>query len=87
MKEAIAQGAKFNDADVSDANFSESDLINASFQGADVEDAKFSEADLTGANFSAALNADQALFDDTICSDGTTSSNCYLEGKLRGARP
>ena len=87
MKDAVAQGARFNSADVSDANFSESDLINASFQGADIEDARFSEANLTGANFSATLNADKAIFDDTICSDGTTSSNCYFEGKLHGVRP
>jgi len=87
MKDAAAQGARFNGADVSDATFSESDLTNASFHGADIEDAKFSEADLTGANFSAALNADKAIFDDTICSDGTTSSNCYFEGRLRGIRP
>ena len=68
-------------------NFSESDLINASFHGADVEDAKFSNADLTGANFSAALNADKAIFNDTVCSDGSTSSSCYFEGRLHGIRP
>ena len=87
MKDAVAQGARFNNADVSDANFGESDLINASFHGADIEDAKFSKADLTGANFSAALNADKAIFDDTVCSDGTTSSSCYFEARLYGVRP
>ena len=87
MKDAIAQEARFNNADVSDANFSETDLVNASFQGTDIEDAKFSEANLTGANFSAALNADKAIFDDTVCSDGTTSSHCYFEAKLHGISP
>ena len=87
MKDAVAQGARFDGADTSDANFSESKLINANFHGADVEDAKFSEADLTGANFSLALNADQAIFDDTVCPDGSTSSSCYFEGKLHGIRP
>ena len=87
MKDAVAQGARFNNADVSDANFSESDLTNAGFQSADIEDARFSEANLTGANFSGALNADKAIFDDTVCSDGSTSSSCYFEGKLHGVGP
>ena len=87
MKDAAAQGARFNSADVSDVNFSESDLTSASFHGANIEDARFSEANLTGASFSGALNADEAIFGDTVCSDGTTSSSCYFEGMLHGVRP
>ena len=87
MTDAHIQGARFVNADVSDADFSESDLSNASFQGANIQDAKFAEADLTGANFSGAQNADKAIFSETTCSDGTTSDNCYTEGKLHGIRP
>ena len=87
MQDANAQGARFNGADVSEMDFSETDLMGANFQGADIEDARFSEADLTGANFSGALNADEAIFGDTVCSDGTTSSSCYFEAKLYGIRP
>ena len=87
MKDAIAQEARFNNADVSDANFSDSSLTNANFQNADVEDAKFTEADLKGANFSGAINADNAIFKETVCSDGIVSDNCHLEGRLHGIRP
>ena len=87
MKDAVAQGALFNNADVSDANFSESDLTNASFHGANIEDARFGGSNLTGANFSGVLNANKAIFDDTVCSDGTTSSSCYFDGRLHGTLP
>ena len=87
MQDANAQGARFNGADVSETDFSESDLMGANFQGADIEDAKFTEADLTGANFAGALNADKAIFSDTICSDGSTSGSCYFESRLHGILP
>ena len=87
MKDANLRGARFNGADVSDVNFSEADLSNASFQWADIEDTRFSEANLTGAIFSGAINADKAMFSDTICSDGSTSDSCYFEGRLHGIRP
>ena len=87
MIDANIQRARFNGADLSGVNFSKSDLSNASFQGADIEEVKFFEANLTNANFSGATNADKAFFDDTICSDGSTSSSCYSDGKLHGARP
>ena len=87
MKDAVAQGARFNNADVSDVNFSDSDLTNANFNGANIEDARFGEANLMGANFSGTINADNAIFKETVCSDGSVSDNCYYESRLHGIRP
>ena len=87
MKDANLQGALFNGADVGDVNFEDSDLSNANFQGADIEDTRFSQANLTGARFSGAINADRATFNDTVCSDGITSDNCYFESRLQGIGP
>lgn len=82
MESANLHGAIFVDADLS-----ESYLSNANFQGANIKDADFSKADLTGANFSDAKNADDAIFRDTVCSDGVTSNRCYSRGSLHGIQP
>ena len=84
MRDAHLQGALFDAADISDADFSESDLSGASFQDADVEDADFSKANLTNASFRSSENVESATFDDTVCPDGVESSDCYGERRLRG---
>ena len=73
---------------LTDASFRNAVLTSATFANADdIEDADFSKADLTGANFTGARNVEEARFDDTVCSDGVESDDCYLEGRLHGMRP
>ena len=84
---AKLKGAIFADTDLNEANMKDADLTNAIFHGADIEDAIFYEANLSNANFAGAINADKAKFQETTCSDGTVSDNCYLEGRLHGVSP
>ena len=87
FRRAKLKGAIFGNADLKEANMKDADLSNAVFHSADIEDTDFSESDLTGANFAGAINADRAKFQETTCSDGTVSDNCYYDGKLHGVAP
>ena len=87
MVGANAHGAFFIGADVGGVDFREADLSNASFRDADVEDAKFSDADLTNAYFGSCTNVSNAIFGNTVCSDGVKSDNCFFEGRLYGSHP
>ena len=85
---ANLSGFDFSYAKLTDASFRNAVLTSANFANADdIEDADFSKADLTGANFTGARNVEEARFDDTVCSDGVESDDCYLEGRLHGMRP
>ncbi len=84
---AKLKGAIFANTDLNEANMKDADLTNAIFHGADIEDANFSEANLTNANFAGAINADSAKFQETTCSDGTVSDNCYFDRRLHGVSP
>ena len=87
MKDANAQRAIFNGANTSKVDFSGSDLSSASFYDADVEDANFSHADLSDALFLSSAKVSKAAFEDTVCSDGIESDNCFFEGRLMGINP
>ena len=87
MTGATARGSLFFNADVSKVDFSGSDLTDTSFVNANVEDAKFSEADLTNAYFGSSFRASKANFEDTVCSDGARSDDCFSEGRLLGISP
>ena len=87
ITEADAQGAGFYWADVGKVDFGKTDLTEASFANAKVAGADFTGANLTDAYFGQTTGTGRAVFEDTMCSDGARSDDCYSEGRLMGVNP
>ena len=77
----------FTDSNVSRVEFRGSDLTGASFAGAKVDKADFSGANLVDTYFGRSTRAHKAKFDNTVCSDGVRSNDCYKDGRLLGINP
>ena len=82
MKDVHAHGVFFIQTDVKRVDFSGSDLKNSSFIETNVDGAKFGLANLASVFFGKGTRPGKANFENTTCSDGIKSNDCFAEGRL-----